>query len=244
MRNVLEGFGVDVPIDVVPNGIDIQPFLHPVLVKDRQELGIKPEDVLLVYSGRLGPEKNLPFLLRSFAGVAHAYEHVHLMMLGDGPERGNLEESMRNMQMNHRVHFTGMVPYSEIPGYLSIADAFITASVTEVHPLSVIEAMAAGLPALGINSPGVGDTIQDGLTGYLVHEEEMASFTAKLVRLVTETESRRKMSANARKAAEMYAIERTVKLMEEKYQKAIQGAAARRVGLRARFNRWLDRARL
>ena len=243
MRNVLEGFGVHVPIDVVPNGVDIRPFLHPVQVKDRQEFGIKPDDVLLVYSGRLGPEKNLPFLLRSFAGVAHAYEHVHLMLLGDGPERGNLEESIRNMQMNHRVHFTGMIPYNEIPGYLSIADAFITASVTEVHPLSVIEAMAAGLPALGINSPGVGDTIQDGITGYLVHEEELASFTAKLVRLVIETESRHKMGAHARKAAELYAIERTVKVMEEKYHKAVQSASVRRVGVLARFNRWLDRAR-
>lgn len=57
MRNVLEGFGVDVPIDVVPNGVDLRPFLHPVQLKDRREFGIKPEDVLLVYSGRLGPEK-------------------------------------------------------------------------------------------------------------------------------------------------------------------------------------------
>lgn len=243
MRNVLEGFGVDVPIDVVPNGVDIRPFLHPVQVKDRREFGIQPEDVLLIYSGRLGPEKNLPFLLRSFAGVAHAYEHVHLMLLGDGPERGNLEESIRNMQMNHRVHFTGMIPYHEIPGYLKIADAFITASVTEVHPLSVIEAMAAGLPTLGINSPGVGDTIQDGFTGYLVHEEELASFTANLVRLVIETDARRKMAANARKAAEIYAIERTVKVMEEKYHKAVQSASVRKVGVRARFNRWLDQAR-
>jgi glycosyltransferase involved in cell wall biosynthesis len=115
--------------------------------------------------------------------------------------------------------------------------------VTEVHPLSVIEAMAAGLPALGINSPGVGDTIQDGITGYLVAEEELASFTAKLVRLVIETETRHIMAVNARKAAELYAIERTVKVMEEKYHKAVQSASERRVGVLARFNRWLDRVR-
>lgn len=243
MRNVLEGFGVDVPIDVVPNGVDIRPFMQAAGVKDRQDLGIKPEEVLLVYAGRLGPEKNLPFLLKSFSGLAHAYEHVHLMLLGDGPERGNLEESVHKMQIQQRVHFTGMVKYEDIPGYLGMADAFITASVSEVHPLSVIEAMAAGLPTLGINSPGIGDTIQNGLTGFLVHEEELAAFTAKLVRLVTEGDLRRKMGVNARKAAEIYAIERTVKLMEERYHKVIQDSAGRRLGLRSRFTRWLDRAK-
>ena len=55
-----------------------------------------------------------------------------------------------------------------MPGYLAMCDAFVTASVTEVHPLSVIEAMAASLPVMGIHSPGVGDTVEDGITGFLV----------------------------------------------------------------------------
>lgn len=243
MRNVLESFGVDTPIDVVPNGVDIQPFLHPARIQDRREFGIDPQDVLLIYSGRLGPEKNLPFLLRSFLGVASAFENVHLMFLGDGSEKAELEKSVQEKHISRRVHFTGMIPYAELPTYLKMGDAFVTASVTEVHPLSMIEAMAAGLPVLGINSPGIGDTIQDGFTGFLVQEEEIASFTAMLARLVVEKDARRRMSDNARKAAEMFAIERTAKLMEERYHQVIQIAAGRRLGLRTRLYRWFDRLR-
>lgn len=243
MRNILEGFGVDVPIDVVPNGVDLRPFQSHLQPKDRGELGIKPDDLLLVYSGRLGPEKNLPFLIRSFCGVARAYEKVHLMILGDGTEREKLEELATQLHIKQRVHFTGMVPYPEVPQYLVMADAMVTASVTEVHPLSVIESMAAGLPVLGIDSPGVGDTIQDGVTGYLAQEEDIASFTAKMVKLVTETQSRQKMGENARQAAEIYAIDHTAKQLEERYDKAIHIAANRKRGIGFRFNRWLDQIR-
>jgi len=65
-----------------------------------------------------------------------------------------------------------------------MGDAFVTASVTEVHPLTVIEAMASGLPVLGIQSPGVGDTIQEGVTGFLAPQEDLAMFTAKMVKLL------------------------------------------------------------
>ncbi len=69
--------------------------------------------------------------------------------------------------LHGRVGFAGLIDYAELPRYLAMADAFVTASVTEVHPLSVIEAMASGLPVLGIVSPGIEDTVEDGQTGYL-----------------------------------------------------------------------------
>jgi 1,2-diacylglycerol 3-alpha-glucosyltransferase len=243
MRDVLVSYGVDVPIEVVPNGVDIEPFLNPTKLIDRQTFGIKPEDIVLIYSGRLGPEKNLPFLMRSFGGVSQAYQHVHLFLVGDGPERENLKDRIRNASLSDRVHFIGMVPYLEIPGYLTMADVFVTASVTEVHPLSVIEAMAAGLPVLGIKSPGVGDTVQDGETGFLAMEEDLASFTAKMVRLVVDTELRQRMSEKARQMSENYAIERTTHLMLDCYQRAIHKVTGRKNSLRARLTRWYDGVR-
>ena len=102
-----------------------------------------------------------------------------------------------------------MVPYDKVPDYLKLADAFVTASVTEVHPLTVVEAMAAGLPVLGISSPGICDTIREGESGYLVPQVDMASFTAKMVRLVREDDFRRQMGETARRAAAEYDIELT-----------------------------------
>jgi glycosyltransferase involved in cell wall biosynthesis len=139
-----------------------------------------------------------------------------------------------------QVHFTGMVPYHEIPSYLVAADAFVTASVTEVHPLSVIEAMAAGLPVLGIHSPGVSDTVESGETGFLVPEEDLAAFTARMVRLVTDAEERRAMGEKARQAVKKYSIERTSQIMLEHYTTVTRQAQGNKNSLRARWQRLRD----
>jgi 1,2-diacylglycerol 3-alpha-glucosyltransferase len=243
MRDVLHKFGVDVPIEVVPNGVDVRPFLQDVQPRDRAEFGYSAQDVVLIYTGRLGPEKNLPFLLRSFGGAVQAYDNLALLLVGDGNERDNLQDRVRVMGIQERVRFTGMVPYADLPGYLSMADAFVTASITEVHPLSLIEAMAAGLPVLGIQSPGVGDSIEDGVTGFIVAEEDLAAYTAKLIRLVTHHKQRRQMGEQARQIAQAYAIENTTRMMLDQYQMVVERSANRRVGIQARLRRFLENFR-
>jgi glycosyltransferase involved in cell wall biosynthesis len=240
MRDVLLRLGVDAAVDVVPNGVDLKPFQAPASPVDRAKFGFEADDVVLVYLGRLGPEKNLSFLLRSFVGTAHAFDHVRLLLIGGGPDKENLESTVNSIGMQNKVIFAGMLPYDEVPNYMAMADAFVTASVTEVHPLTVIEAMARGLPTLGIQSPGVGDTVVDGLTGFLAPSEDLAVFTAKMVRLVTHHEERKQMGENARKAAETYAIENTTLLMLERYRNVVQRGAGRKRGLRARLTRWWD----
>ncbi len=144
----------------------------------RVDYGFDEKDILLIYTGRLGPEKNLEFLLHAFAGVSQAIENVHLLLVGDGPLKEDLKELARELEITSSVHFTGLIPYDQLPGYLAMCDVFVTASVTEVHPLSVIEAMAACLPVLGIHSPGVGDTVEDRATGFLL-DRGFASFHSK-----------------------------------------------------------------
>jgi glycosyltransferase involved in cell wall biosynthesis len=227
VREVLHRLGVTANIEVVPNGVDISPFSNEIIPIDRSEFGFAESDILLVYTGRLGPEKNLPFLLRAFAGIAKSYEDVGLLIVGRGPEYDNLIDRVLHMGIADRVHFTGQVLYDDLPRYLATADAFVTASVTEVHPLSVIEAQAAGLPVLGIQSPGVSDTVKDGETGILVQEEDLALFTAKMVRLVTDREGLLKMGTEARESAQAYAYNRTSQILLDHYQHLIEEVAGR-----------------
>jgi 1,2-diacylglycerol 3-alpha-glucosyltransferase len=240
MRDVLRGFGVESFIDVVPNGVDLHPFREPTQPLSRAEFGFEDDDIVLIYTGRLGPEKNLPFLLRSFAGTAQAYDHLRLVLVGSGPERDNLQDRVRHMGIESLVQFAGMVSYEKMPRYLAMADAFVTASVTEVHPLSVIEAMAAGLPVLGIQSPGVGDIVVSGETGLLAAEEDLASYTAKMVRLVTDHELRHAMCVRAHQASEAYAIERTTQMLLERYQEMFRKGSRRKRTFRARMLRFFD----
>jgi glycosyltransferase involved in cell wall biosynthesis len=235
LKDILVHLGVDTSIEVIPNGVDIKPFGNVEQPIPRQQFGFTGDDILLTYMGRLGVEKNLPFLLRSFAGIANAYENVGLLVIGGGSELENLEEYVRLMDLADRVHFTGMVPYDDLPAYMAAADAFVTASVSEVHPLSVIEALASGLPVVGIQSPGVGDTIQDGVTGYLAPEEDLAAFTAKLSRIITDSENRKKMAHQAKQAAKMYSIENTTDVILERYQEIWEKYAGRKRGIISRI---------
>jgi glycosyltransferase involved in cell wall biosynthesis len=241
MADVLRKLGVASPIEVVPNGVELERY-RQTCEDCRDEFGFTPDDILLVYSGRLGPEKNLDFLLRAFSGVAETIENAHLLIIGGGPEEADLRETAAKSAAAERIHFTGMVAHDRLPQYLATCDIFVTASVTEVHPLSVIEAMASGLPVLGIHSVGVGDTVEEDVTGFLVSQSE-AAFAAKLTRLCLDRELRRKMGAAARQASEQYAIERATKILLAHYERLVSEATPRRRSLRSRLRGLAERLR-
>ena len=238
MEKILRQLGVESPIEVVPNGVELDRYLNARPLS-RADFGFSNNDILLIYVGRVANEKNLDFLLRAFNGVAKAFNHVRLLILGDGAAREGLETLASELGLSSRVRFVGMVPYDDLPAYLAMCDAFVTASVTEVHPLSVIEAMGASLPVLGIHSPGVGDTVVDGVTGFL-SEEDVAAFAVKMTRLVIEHDLRKKMGAAAREESTKYAIERTTRIMLRYYETLVNAAQPRHQGLRFRVRSFME----
>jgi len=241
MAGVLRRLGVTAPIEIVPNGVKLQGF-HQACEDCRAELGFKPDDILLVYSGRVDREKNIDFLLRAFSGTAEAVENAHLLVIGGGMEEASLRQQGAASPVADRIHFFGMVDYDQLPRYLAMSNVFVTASVTEVHPLSVVEAMAAGLPVLGIHSVGVGDTVEDGITGFLSSHNE-AAFAARLTRLCLDADLRRRMSAAAREASWKYDIERTTKILLGHYERMASAAASPKRGLRVRLRSLMERMR-
>jgi len=240
MKRILREFKVESHIEVVPNGTDLKPFRKAKRIP-RSEFGFSKDATILVYAGRIAPEKNLGFLLQAFAGVAHTIPNVYLLIVGGG-QKEHEEESKSlagTLQIEDRVRFTGMVAQNKLPSYLAMGDAFVTASVTEVHPFSVIEAMAAGLPVVGIDSPGVGDSITDGVSGLLA-TEDMASYTAKLTYLCLHKDLQKKFGAEALKASEQYSIDRTTKIMLGHYNRLIQNTKPVRPSLDERLSAILE----
>lgn len=243
MEKVLRELKVESPIEVVPNGVDLKRFFTAAPLA-RADFGYKDDDTLLVYAGRLALEKNLPFLLRSFAGVAQAIPNAHLILIGSGVQQYDeeLKTLIEELNLTSRVHMTGRIPYDKLPAYLAMCNIFVTASVTEVHPLSVIEAMGAGLPTMGIHSVGVGDTVVDGVTGFLA-THDLPAFTAKLTRLCLDLNLRAQMGDSARKASSAYAIERTTQAMLKHYQKLVDDSHPRKrwsVRMRGLIERFLS----
>lgn len=204
---------------MIPNGIDLEPFQK---VRDpirREELGFGTGDVVLVYVGRLAREKNIRFLIEAFACASRRSKRVRLLIVGSGPLRKSLEVRLARLGIADRVHFAGFVLYSQIPRYLACADAFVTASVTEVQALTVIEAMACGLPVLGIAAPGVGDAVRDGITG-LLSPQDPRLFGERML-LLSDDDELRRLGEQARQASRAFSIESTASSVLECYRRLL-----------------------
>ena len=235
MEKILRQYGVTSHIEVVPNGADLGPFLSAQPLA-REEFGFTKDDILLVYMGRIAPEKNLEFLLKAFAGVSRAVPNTKFLVVGGGQKEH--EEGIRtfahDVGLGDRVRFTGTVAYADLPSYLAMCDIFATASVTEVHPFSVIEGMATGLPIVGIDSPGIGDSIADGETG-LLSVDDLASYTAKLTTLCLNRDLQKKMGAAAQKASHQFSIENTTKIMLGHYNRLVANTKPVKPGIEERL---------
>ncbi len=218
VRQVMLDFGVRRPIVVIENGVDLRPFHSPPSPCTKADFNIPETAVLLVYVGRVSHEKNITILLEQFAVAKEIVPELHLMIVGTGPAQAEVAACIDDLGIQDNVVFVGGVAYSEIPNVLAAADVFVTASVTEVHPLTVIEAMAAGLPVAATNSPGISDTVEPGRTGLLISEPERG-LAAAMVGLANNTYKREKMGRAARAASHKYdinlTIENTLDLYEE-----------------------------
>ena len=215
----LADFGVTNDAVVMPNGVDTAPFRTAAHPRDRASLGLPDDAVVFCYLGRLGEEKNVPLLLESFTEAARR-SRVALLLIGDGPARGAIEKRVRDEGLDRSVRLTGLVPYSEVPNYLAACDAFATASVTEVHPLVVIEAMAAGLPVIGVRSPGISDTVQDGVSG-LLSSEDATELAERLSALANDDELRERLSEGSRRTAATYDITVTGSKLLAEYERVL-----------------------
>ena len=216
VKKVMRDFGVRRRIVVIPNGIELDPFWHPPAPRQRTDFGIPKEATLLVYTGRLASEKNLHKLLPQFALAQEIVSSLHLLLVGRGPQEEKLKRQAGELQVAEQVHFAGSVPYEEVGNVLAIADAYVTASVSEVHPLSVIEGMAAGLPVAAVSSPGISDTLEPGNTGLLTSKPD--GLAAAIVGLVIDSERRQQMGKAAKEASERYDIAHTVQETQSLYQ--------------------------
>ena len=227
IKQSLRELGVTCDVEVIPNGVDVAQFQHPPAPLSKRDLGFSEQTSVAVTVGRLGPEKNLSFLLRAFTGIADRAPNLHLVIIGGGPEKEHLRDMSRLLGLDTRVHLVGEVPYDEIPNWLAAADFFALASVSESHPLVVLEAMAAGLPVVGIPSPGVEDTVVDGFNG-LLSAEDVEAFGACMRRLATDAELRQQLAAWTMETCDQYDIRHTSATLLGHYERLVEERARRR----------------
>jgi glycosyltransferase involved in cell wall biosynthesis len=185
----------------------------------KSDLGFPEASPLLMFVGRLSSEKSVDVLLHSFAEARRRRPDLRLAIIGKGPDSEAMVKLAAELELADTALFTGAVPFDAIPNHLAAADAFVTASTSEVHPLTVIEAMAAGKPIVAIASPGIDDTVVNGETGYLAEDEKRLA--EAMLAVVSDPAHLHRMGQAAGRASKRYDIRRTVDLTEALYERLL-----------------------
>ena len=198
MKNELESYGITRPIYALPFGVDEEEFSHEISWNVETELDIHTKDLLL-YVGRLGIEKNLDFLLRSFRQLLPLRPGARLIIAGDGPQRQSLERYVMSLGIAPFVTFLGFLQRSDLIDLYKQA-LFVFASKTETQGLVLVEAMMAGAAVVAVGIMGPRDIITSGETGILVGEDEN-EFARACNRLLQDGNERQRIGMAAREWA-------------------------------------------
>ncbi len=207
-------------ISVVPSGVDTARFAIGDGDGWRRRLGIPGDAYVIGHLGRLAREKNLDFLAR---GVAEALVHAsgaHFLVVGDGDARAAMQAPFAEAGVAERVHFAGRLQGRALIDAYHAMDVFAFASHSETQGMVIAEAMAAGLPVVAVQAPGVREVVCDGRNGRLLVEDDAAAMAAALVEL-TDEGRRRPLAERARQTAHRYDEARCARRCLAVYRRAI-----------------------
>lgn len=220
IHQMLRARGVEVPIEIIPTGVDPVPFRNADPGWLRRHLAIPPEDRILLFVSRLAREKNIGFLIEAFARLAAADPHVRLVLVGSGDDEESLKAAAAKTALESRIHFTGTLTEQALCDAFAGGDLFLFSSLTETQGMVVLEAMAAGLPVVALDAPGVRDIVRDDLNGYLVSPGDLEAFCAATRRVLDDPALRRRLQEGAFAQASELSIESTARRVEEIYRQA------------------------
>ena len=210
---------------VIPNGIPTDRYAKPQMPRKewRAREGFRENDVLFVCVARFAPQKNHALLVKAFAQGSASNPHAHLVLVGEGALRDRLEEQAKSLGLARQVHFLGL--RTDIPDVLGGTDVFVLSSDYEGNPLSVMEAMAAGLPIVSTAAGGVPDLFENGKEGYLVQPGDFQGFSNSMGTLLRNREARQSLGmAAARRARKNYDVSTMVQAYEEVYESLVDQA--------------------
>ena len=183
----------------------------------RAREGFGDNDVLYVCVARFAPQKNHSLLLKAFAQGPASDPNTHLVLVGEGTLRGKLEQQARNLGLAAQAHFIGL--RTDIPDVLGAMDVFVLSSDYEGGPLSVIEAMASGLPIVSTAAGGVPALVETGKEGLLVQTGDVQGLSDALELLLRNSDIRKSLGiAAARRAKNNFDVSTMVRAYEELYE--------------------------
>ena len=238
IREALLSWGTRKPIVTLPTGVNTAEYCErdeTGVAEFRERFGIKPDERLLTFVGRLGLEKNVDALVDAMNFVRTP--GAKLMIVGDGPYRAALERHAKKDKVADKIIFTGYLNREDVTHAYQASDLFFFASLSETQGLVVGEALASGLPVVAVDDLAIADAVTDDENGFLVPEDPQALAHAA-DRVLGDAELSRRLSiAATERARELSIVHQTHRLLVV-YEELLEGRPARRrTGARPRTRR-------
>ncbi|WP_123054313.1 glycosyltransferase [Clostridium sp. JN-1] len=203
-------------ITITPFGVDINKFniKMPVLSNDYITIGVI-KNLHKIYG--------IKYLIQAFSGLLNdTAKNLKLMVVGDGPERSNLEKLCSDLNISEYVEFTGNVDNVDVPDYINKMDIVCIPSLSESFGVSAVEACACGRPVVCTNVGGLKEIVFDDCNGYKVNPKDSTALKNKLKLLVEDEKKLKLFSGNAvRIAQEKYDWKHNAEIMNELYKKIL-----------------------
>ena len=212
-------------VRAIPTGIEVAAIrsLEPI---DPRVLAGWPADAIVVGGlGRLAPEKSVDLLVEAFAQVAADEGSARLLLVGGGPSEATLRARAARPDLAGRVHLTGMRPRQEALALIKGVDLLGTASRTETQGLVLAEALAAGVPVVALDGPGVVDSVRDGVDGLIVAAEPAGerreALAGALRELIRDPERRSQLAAAAEAGAARFSVAARIARVVDLYRELL-----------------------
>ena len=185
--DTLKRYEVDVPMRIIPTGIDVSRFSRPDITKKdtdqlRDKLGLHTDDLMILSLSRISYEKNIHVIVQQFPEVLMSYPNARLVIVGKGPYREDLEELSRQLGVEDYIQFTGEVPHEDVAYYYHAADYFVSASTSETQGLTYAEAIASGTQCIVEGNDYLNQLLNDESLG--ITFEQDADFSESFVSYV------------------------------------------------------------
>ena len=201
----MQSTGLKAHVEILPNPVLLQDFTPREIHQDARR---ETNERSIAYMGRLSAEKDIDMVLRAFAALQQLQtsterERTKLVLIGDGPERAALEALAAKLHIGSRTVFTGFLRKKALSDELRRHDVFVTASRSENMPVSVLEAMATGLPVVAVDALGMPELVRDGQNGFVVAPSDAAAMAERFALLLRDDSLRKTFG----EASRLYAQE-------------------------------------
>ncbi len=206
---------------VIPNGVDADRFSNLSRKESRSKLNINGNDRVILFVGGLRLVKGVRYLIESMNIIRHEYQNIRLLIVGNGKERQNLENITEKLNLTECISFMGWVPNEAIQEYMAASDILVLPSLSEGFPVTILEAMASGLPIVCTKVGGMSEIVIDGENGYLIEPKNSMEIAEKVLLLLKNDNLKQRMSENNRQRAKRYSWEGVARNLGEVYTKVI-----------------------